>query len=53
MTPAALLSIHQMLIARHVMVALLMSPTDPNIDVIDSHIKVFFVVLPQILTALL
>jgi len=40
-TQGALLSMRQMLIALNVMVALLMSPTDPNVDVIDGHIKVF------------
>lgn len=36
-----LLSMRQMLIALHVMVALLMSPKDPIVDVTDRHIKIF------------
>jgi len=40
-TKGALLSTRQMLIALHVMIALLMSPTDPAVDLIERHIKVF------------
>ena len=37
----ALLSTRQMIISLQVMVALLMSPEDPDVDLIDRHIKIF------------
>ena len=37
----ALLSMRQMIISLQVMVALLMSPEDPDVDLIDRHIKIF------------
>ena len=40
-TKGALLSMRQMLISLQVMVALLMSPEDPDVDLIDRHIKIF------------
>ena len=38
---AALLAIRQMVVSLQVMVALLMSPRDPAVVVIDRHIKLF------------
>ena len=40
-TKSALLSIRQMIVSLHVMIALLMSPQDPVVSDIDRHIKVF------------
>jgi len=40
-TKGTFLSIRQMIVALHVMIALLMSPVDPVVNVIDRHIKIF------------
>ena len=40
-TESALLAMRQMLVSLQVMIALLMSPTDPDVNVIDRHVKLF------------
>ena len=40
-TKSALVSIKQMIVSLNVMIALLMSPKDPVVHIIDRHIKLF------------
>ena len=40
-TKSTLLSMRQMIVSLQVMIALLMSPKDPDVNVIDRHIKIF------------
>ena len=52
-TKSALLSMRQMIVLLQVMIALLMSPKDPDVNVIDRHIKNILVVLSQVLPGVL
>ena len=40
-TPLSRKLLRQMIVSMHVMIALLMSPRDPVLDIIDRHIKLF------------